>query len=243
LSAAADYLAAGRDLLHTHFIQDPAGVRAGTSFWAPVITSGPATAALLSELAGYLNMLSPWIAKQSGARRTAIEATTRITAALDDLAIAVDAPSSMLAAARRASRGAWRDQRRQQDQLPALRPHPVTPVPGRTEQALRKLQIRDPALLLRAAVIDQAARDLVAEARAKARSRDSVTGPGARSVPQLRDAPGPPVPVASQDVPRAPRPKQPVKNQPGTVMPGVSAGRARSALQRGIDSRRSADRR
>jgi hypothetical protein len=41
--------------------------------------------------------------------------------------------------------------------------------------ALRKLHIRDPALLLRAAVIDQAGHDLVAEATTKARSRASVT--------------------------------------------------------------------
>ena len=82
LSAAASYLAAGRDLLHTHFTQDPAGVRAGTSFWAPVITSGPVTAALLSELAGYLNMLSPWIAQQSGARHVSLNARTSAQLAL-----------------------------------------------------------------------------------------------------------------------------------------------------------------
>jgi SAM-dependent methyltransferase len=52
LSAAADHLAAGRDLLHTHFTDGPAGPRTPTSYWAPVITSGPVTAALLGELAG-----------------------------------------------------------------------------------------------------------------------------------------------------------------------------------------------
>jgi hypothetical protein len=69
LSAAADYLAAGRDLLHTHFFVDRAGGRTGASYWAPVITSGPVTAALLAELAGYAQKLAPWIARQSGARR------------------------------------------------------------------------------------------------------------------------------------------------------------------------------
>jgi hypothetical protein len=173
-----------------------------------------------------------------GAYDTAIQATTRTTTALDDLTSAVNAPSSLLAAARHASMTPRQDQRRQHDQRNAPRPHPVTPVPGRTEQALRKLHIRDPALLLRAAVIDQAARDLVTEATAKTHSRNIVTGPGSRSVPRLRQAPGPPARVASQDVPPAPRAGQPV-----AVMPGVSPGRGSSALQRRIDSRRSADRR
>jgi hypothetical protein len=167
---------------------------------------------------------------------TAIQATTRITAALDDLASALNAPSSLLTAAHRASVGAERYQRGQDDQRNAPRPHPVTPVPGRTEQALRKLHIRDPALLLRAAVIDHAARDLVAEATAKAHRRNVVTGPGSRSVPRLRQAPGPPARAASQDVPPGPRAGRPV-----VVMLGVSPDRARSPLQRRIDNRRSAE--
>jgi hypothetical protein len=121
---------------------------------------------------------------------TAIDATARITAVLDDLAIAANMPSSVLAAARRASMATRRDRRRPQDQRPARGPHTVTPVPGRTEQALRKLQIRDPALLLRAAVIDQAAHDLVAEATARAHSRVSVTGrPDSRPAARIRQAP------------------------------------------------------
>jgi len=142
---------------------------------------------------------------------TAIDATTHITTALDDLATAVDAPSSVLAAGRQASAAARHDQHRQQDQHWASPPHVLAPVPGRTEQALRKLQIRDPALLLRAAVIDQAAHDLVAEATAKAHSRDRVTRSISRSMPgiQRRAAGSPRTPadqpagVASQDAPRA----------------------------------------
>ena len=37
------------------------------------------------------------------------------------------------------------------------------------EEAVRELQLTDPALLVRAAAIDEAARDLLAEATAKAR--------------------------------------------------------------------------
>jgi hypothetical protein len=111
---------------------------------------------------------------------TAIDTTTRSTAALDDLATAINAPSSPLTAARRASAASRQQQRRKEAQQPIAQPTVVTPVPGRTEQALRKLRIRDPALLLRAAVIDQAACDLVTEATGKAHSRDSVTGPPSR---------------------------------------------------------------
>ena len=82
LSAAADHLAAGRDLLHTHFAVDPAGARTNRSYWAPVITSGPVTAALLGELASYLQNLAPWIARQSGARRVSPGALTSAQLAL-----------------------------------------------------------------------------------------------------------------------------------------------------------------
>jgi hypothetical protein len=48
---AARYLSAGRDLLQTHFTTGTAGHPAGSTWWAPVITSPPVTAALLAELA------------------------------------------------------------------------------------------------------------------------------------------------------------------------------------------------
>jgi hypothetical protein len=69
LAAAADHLTAGRDLLHTHFTTDPAGIISAKSYWAPLIISGPVTAALLAELAGYLHTLTPWIAAQARTRR------------------------------------------------------------------------------------------------------------------------------------------------------------------------------
>ena len=172
---------------------------------------------------------------------TAIDAATCSTASLDDLATATNAPSSLLAGAHRASMTTQQSQRRQQDQRSAPQPHPVTPVPGRTEQAPRKLHISDPALLLRAAVIE--ARDLVAEAAAKAHRRDTVADPGSRSVSRLQEAPGPPGRVASQDMPPAPRAGQPVKYQTGAVRPGIPSGRSRSALQRRISGPRSAERR
>ena len=53
LSAAAVALAAGRDLLQTHFSSDPAGQRSPRSDWAAVVTSAPLTGAIQAEVAGW----------------------------------------------------------------------------------------------------------------------------------------------------------------------------------------------
>ncbi len=50
LDAAAASLAAGRDLLHTHFTTGPGRMRRDRSEWAPAISSAPVTRALLLEL-------------------------------------------------------------------------------------------------------------------------------------------------------------------------------------------------
>ena len=65
LSSANGYLAAGRDLLQTHFTTGPAGEPVGNSWWATVITSPPVTAALLAELAAYSRQLAAWTAQLS----------------------------------------------------------------------------------------------------------------------------------------------------------------------------------
>lgn len=52
LSTAADNLAAGHDLLQTHFGTDQSGWRHGTSPWAPAIASQQINAALVSEMVG-----------------------------------------------------------------------------------------------------------------------------------------------------------------------------------------------
>jgi hypothetical protein len=67
LSAANGYLAAGRDLLQTHFTCRPAGTPTGTTWWVPVITSPPVTAALISELAAWSRQLGAWTAQLSRA--------------------------------------------------------------------------------------------------------------------------------------------------------------------------------
>ncbi len=63
LAAAADALTAGHDLLQTHFTPARDGSRTGRSRWAPVITSEPVTAALLSEVACRARRLAPWVAR------------------------------------------------------------------------------------------------------------------------------------------------------------------------------------
>ena len=65
LSAAADHLAAGRDLLQTHFTSGPLGERVQISYWGSIITSAPVTSALLSELAAHARQLAPWAARLS----------------------------------------------------------------------------------------------------------------------------------------------------------------------------------
>jgi hypothetical protein len=134
---------------------------------------------------------------------TAANTATRVTAVLDDLAVALDAPSSLLAAARQVT-AARSQPRPQRDQQPDPQPSLLSLAPGTMEHALRELQIRDHALLLRAAVIDQAARDLVSEAMAKASSRTILAvpiSPFRRTAPNTRQAPGPPSRTARQDTP------------------------------------------
>jgi hypothetical protein len=65
LSAANSYLAAGRDLLQTHFTTGPAGQPVGSTWWAPVITSPPVTVALLTELGACSRQLGAWTAQLS----------------------------------------------------------------------------------------------------------------------------------------------------------------------------------
>jgi hypothetical protein len=81
LSAAAGFLAAGRDLLQTHFATSPGGTRERRSYWAPAITSPPVTAALLGEIAVCTLRLALWTARLSVPETTAgeVSAATGLT--------------------------------------------------------------------------------------------------------------------------------------------------------------------
>ena len=65
LSAAADLLAAGRDLLYTHFTGPPS-IQTARSGWAAVVISWPVTNALISEVAACARRLAPWAAQLPG---------------------------------------------------------------------------------------------------------------------------------------------------------------------------------
>lgn len=160
---------------------------------------------------------------------TAIDAAARITIALDDLATAVNAPSSVLAAVRRAATAAGPDHRRLQDQRRTHRPQILAPVPGRTEQTLRKLKIRDPALLLRAAVIDQTAYDLIAQAKAAAHSCDLVAGPASRPSPAARHDDDLTASVVSHQDTATARASELLKPHSNTITPRTSSGRSHPA--------------
>ena len=54
---------------------------------------------------------------------------------------------------------------------------PTQPQAGQTELVLRSLQITEPAMLLRAAAIDEAACDLVTRAAASSRQRNTIDQP------------------------------------------------------------------
>jgi len=59
LDAVAESLAAGRDLLHTHFAPGPGAARLDHSDWSPVITSVPVTRALLAEIGSLARRIAP----------------------------------------------------------------------------------------------------------------------------------------------------------------------------------------
>jgi len=107
----------------------------------------------------------------------AADASTRAARKLDELAIAVTAPSKALALARAAASVQTR-RRGGQDTWPhdsgryepprvraAFRDSRAsTGLPGPVERAVRQRQVSDPVVLLRAAAIDNAARDLIGRA-------------------------------------------------------------------------------
>lgn len=65
LAAAADLLAAGRDLLHTHFA-GPLSAQTARSYYAPVILSWPVTSAVVTQVAAFARQLAPWATEVSG---------------------------------------------------------------------------------------------------------------------------------------------------------------------------------
>jgi hypothetical protein len=134
---------------------------------------------------------------------TANSASTRATGMLDDLAAAIGAPSTILGVSRRLA-GLHEDERQHAGDDPAAelsrssRPPATASHAAGMERLLDDLHITDPALLARAAAIDQASHDLLDEASAKARRREET----ADLQPQrTKRTPGRTVLIARKDFP------------------------------------------
>jgi hypothetical protein len=132
----------------------------------------PAPSALAAELLGCYD--------------TATTAIRRAAVALDKLAVNANSPSSTLAVARRSTgspvtaRQPADDEGRQAQAQPAPLPGVVQPPAGQVEDILRSLNITEPGMLLRAAAIDEAARNVLADATASSRKRESINQPPRR---------------------------------------------------------------
>ena len=163
-----------------------------------------------------------------GCYHTAATATRRAAAALDQLAVATGSPSSMLPVARLSSgspvtaRRPADDDRKQTPALPAPPPGIPRAQAGDIEDILRSLHITEPGMLLRAAAIDDAARDVLAHATASSRKRDSIS----QQPPQRKPAtPGDAARTAAKDVtPGAAETRQHLT--PAGPASGPPAGRA-----------------
>jgi hypothetical protein len=136
----------------------------------------------------------------------AVDASTRATAILDNLAVAIDAPSSVLAAARAAPTSQHQRDAHSGRQQQPIHPSDTQPQPGHLEQMLRNLKISEPALLLRAAAIDEAASELTMEAKAQSQRRAAaqdiprppLAGPHAGTKTSNQPAPRPARTLATQ---------------------------------------------
>jgi len=145
----------------------------------------------------------------------AADASTRAARELDELAITVAAPSKPLALARAAAQAqtrrrggqdTWPDDDNRHDLPPAgvsfTHSRASTGLPGPVERAAREQRASDPVVLLRAAAIDNAARDLIGLAQ----RAGTPPKPAAReSTDRAHDA----VLLAAQNFPQDPEVKQP----------------------------------
>ena len=123
------------------------------------------------------------------AYRAALDASVQAARALDELSIVAGAPSKALALARAAApaqssrRGS---QPRPDDGIPGEPPLSGTPFthsrtatgrPGPVEDAIRARRVSDPVILLRAAAIDNAARQLIIQAENATSASNSLDTP------------------------------------------------------------------
>ena len=155
----------------------------------------------------------------------AAEASTRAARELDELAISVAAPSKPLALARaavsaqtrrRGGQDTWPDDDSRHD-LPHAdvsfrHSRATTGLPGPVERAVRQRRAYDPVVLLRAAAIDNAARDLVGLAERAGTPQQPATQQDTARAARCRAARRPQLPArTSRAAVRKPKPA----SQPG----------------------------
>jgi hypothetical protein len=142
------------------------------------------------------------------AYRVALDASVQAARALDELSVTAGTPSKMLALARAAASAQSRrpgSQPRpdgipggpQPADIPFTHSRASTGRPGPVEQAIRERHISDPVMLLRAAAIDNAARQLIAQAQDATPVSSSPDTPTSR-----RRAAGSAAQLAAQSFPR-----------------------------------------
>jgi hypothetical protein len=180
------------------------------------------------------------------AYQAAATASSRAATDLDALAITMNAPSRILAAARAATTSTPRactpptayPRRIEPATEPVSQPDLAAPAPpGPVEQAIRNLGTADFIMLLRARALDKAARQLLTEAKTSTSEpgppplpdRHSRSAPTARTPAQLAAMGFPPIPAAPTVGQQLTRPSlPPFDDQPARPIPGrtyVSHGR------------------
>ena len=158
----------------------------------------------------------------------AAEASVQAARELDQIAIAVAAPSKTLALARAAALIQTRRRGGQdiysgddgRDDLPGagvsfIHSRASTGLPGPVERAVRQGRAYDPVILLRAAAIDNAARNLIGLAQNGDAPRESDVQEDSASAPRAHDA----VQLAAQSFPH-----EPAGNQSASASTGRPGG-------------------
>jgi hypothetical protein len=192
----------------------------------------------------YANVVAADASALLTAYRAACDATATMVAHLDELAVAVQAPSRVLSAARAGIRVVRRTgvrgvagdlpstfDRTLNDWVawtpPSLGATGQAP-PGPAEQEIRRLHRFDPVLLLRAKAVDRAARMLIAEAKRGARqpARPSLPHEAGSSVRPEKTA----ARLAAENFVEGPSPMMPSSMTPPADAPLRSPRAARGLL-------------
>jgi hypothetical protein len=119
-----------------------------------------------------------------------IEATTRTISSLDNLAVTMSTTSRSLSQTRALAAQPIRNDLARVQSLEQDTHHSAQPEPGALGQVIRDLAISEPATLLRAAAIDQAADALTADAKAQSQRRAAALDIPSRLIKHLHSEGG-----------------------------------------------------